>query len=233
MEISSIIGAIVIGLIIGVLGRLVVPGRQRIGVLWTILVDRRGLHRVGRAPRSAWPTPRASTGSNGSSRSAWRRWASRHWTGHGRTADVTLTRRRGRVAGEDRGERDLRASPARPAATDSSHPCGSALRPILRALTGSAADHRCVSSSPASSGDRGPPAGAGTDACAHSARRRGSRPSPDVPTRSTADAPDGRSRSQPDKALGPAVSGHAHGRRRRPPRSPGHRTARCGGGRTS
>jgi len=33
MEISSIIGAIVIGLIIGVLGRLVVPGRQRIGVL--------------------------------------------------------------------------------------------------------------------------------------------------------------------------------------------------------
>jgi uncharacterized membrane protein YeaQ/YmgE (transglycosylase-associated protein family) len=38
MEISGIISAIVIGLIIGVLGRLVVPGRQRIGVLWTILV---------------------------------------------------------------------------------------------------------------------------------------------------------------------------------------------------
>jgi uncharacterized membrane protein YeaQ/YmgE (transglycosylase-associated protein family) len=38
MEISGIISAIVIGIIIGVLGRLVIPGRQRIGVLWTILV---------------------------------------------------------------------------------------------------------------------------------------------------------------------------------------------------
>ncbi|WP_171115957.1 MULTISPECIES: GlsB/YeaQ/YmgE family stress response membrane protein [Streptomyces] len=38
MEISGIISAIVIGVIIGVLGRLVVPGRQRIGILWTILV---------------------------------------------------------------------------------------------------------------------------------------------------------------------------------------------------
>ncbi|WP_151478703.1 GlsB/YeaQ/YmgE family stress response membrane protein [Streptomyces albicerus] len=38
MEISGIISAIVIGIIIGVLGRLVVPGRQRIGILWTIAV---------------------------------------------------------------------------------------------------------------------------------------------------------------------------------------------------
>lgn len=38
MEIGGIISAIVIGVVIGVLGRLVVPGRQRIGVLWTILV---------------------------------------------------------------------------------------------------------------------------------------------------------------------------------------------------
>ncbi|MFE9172113.1 GlsB/YeaQ/YmgE family stress response membrane protein [Streptomyces kebangsaanensis] len=38
MEITGIISAIVIGIIIGVLGRLVVPGRQRIGVLWTILI---------------------------------------------------------------------------------------------------------------------------------------------------------------------------------------------------
>ncbi|WP_416975889.1 GlsB/YeaQ/YmgE family stress response membrane protein [Streptomyces sp. 4F14] len=38
MEISGIISAIVIGCVIGVLGRLVVPGRQHIGVLWTILV---------------------------------------------------------------------------------------------------------------------------------------------------------------------------------------------------
>lgn len=36
--IGSIISAIVIGLIIGALGRLVLPGRQRISILLTILV---------------------------------------------------------------------------------------------------------------------------------------------------------------------------------------------------
>ncbi|MEV8315043.1 GlsB/YeaQ/YmgE family stress response membrane protein [Streptomyces sp. NPDC059900] len=38
MEISGIFTAIVIGIVIGVLGRLVIPGRQRIGIWWTILV---------------------------------------------------------------------------------------------------------------------------------------------------------------------------------------------------
>ncbi|WP_433887931.1 GlsB/YeaQ/YmgE family stress response membrane protein [Streptomyces sp. CA-111067] len=38
MEISGIISAIIIGIVIGVLGRLVVPGRQHIGVLWTIAI---------------------------------------------------------------------------------------------------------------------------------------------------------------------------------------------------
>ncbi|MFI5973280.1 GlsB/YeaQ/YmgE family stress response membrane protein [Streptomyces sp. NPDC051452] len=38
MEVSGVISALVIGLVIGVLGRLVVPGRQHIGVLWTIVV---------------------------------------------------------------------------------------------------------------------------------------------------------------------------------------------------
>jgi uncharacterized membrane protein YeaQ/YmgE (transglycosylase-associated protein family) len=38
MEISSIISAIVVGIVIGVLGRLVVPGRQHIGILLTIVV---------------------------------------------------------------------------------------------------------------------------------------------------------------------------------------------------
>ncbi|WP_093800425.1 GlsB/YeaQ/YmgE family stress response membrane protein [Streptomyces sp. Wb2n-11] len=38
MEISGILSAIMIGIIIGVLGRLVLPGRQHIGILWTILV---------------------------------------------------------------------------------------------------------------------------------------------------------------------------------------------------
>ena len=38
MTISSILGAIVIGLILGALGRLVVPGKQRIPIWLTILV---------------------------------------------------------------------------------------------------------------------------------------------------------------------------------------------------
>ncbi|MFJ8632350.1 GlsB/YeaQ/YmgE family stress response membrane protein [Streptomyces sp. NPDC093568] len=38
MEISGVLSALVIGIVIGVLGRLVVPGRQRIGVLWTIAI---------------------------------------------------------------------------------------------------------------------------------------------------------------------------------------------------
>lgn len=36
MEITGLISAIVVGLVIGVLARLVLPGRQRVGVLWTI-----------------------------------------------------------------------------------------------------------------------------------------------------------------------------------------------------
>ncbi|GHF34549.1 GlsB/YeaQ/YmgE family stress response membrane protein [Streptomyces griseoluteus] len=38
MEISGLISAVIIGIVIGVLGRLVVPGRQHIGVIVTILV---------------------------------------------------------------------------------------------------------------------------------------------------------------------------------------------------
>ena len=38
MEIDGLISAIIIGIAIGVLGRLAIPGRQRIGVLWTIAV---------------------------------------------------------------------------------------------------------------------------------------------------------------------------------------------------
>jgi uncharacterized membrane protein YeaQ/YmgE (transglycosylase-associated protein family) len=38
MEIGGLISAIVIGAIIGALGRLVVPGRQRISLLMTLLV---------------------------------------------------------------------------------------------------------------------------------------------------------------------------------------------------
>jgi uncharacterized membrane protein YeaQ/YmgE (transglycosylase-associated protein family) len=38
MTITGVISAILIGTVVGVLGRLVVPGRQRIGMLVTILV---------------------------------------------------------------------------------------------------------------------------------------------------------------------------------------------------
>ncbi|GGV24297.1 membrane protein [Streptomyces longisporoflavus] len=38
MEISGLISAVLIGLVIGALGRFVVPGRQHIGILWTLVV---------------------------------------------------------------------------------------------------------------------------------------------------------------------------------------------------
>ncbi|WP_424216702.1 GlsB/YeaQ/YmgE family stress response membrane protein (plasmid) [Streptomyces sp. BI20] len=38
MEFSGIFSAIVVGVVIGVLGRLALPGRQRTGFLWTIVV---------------------------------------------------------------------------------------------------------------------------------------------------------------------------------------------------
>lgn len=38
MEISGIFTALVVGVIIGALGRLVVPGKQRISLLWTIVI---------------------------------------------------------------------------------------------------------------------------------------------------------------------------------------------------
>ncbi|MEU7295484.1 GlsB/YeaQ/YmgE family stress response membrane protein [Streptomyces exfoliatus] len=38
MTISGIISAVVIGVAVGLLGRLVLPGRQHIGVLWTLVV---------------------------------------------------------------------------------------------------------------------------------------------------------------------------------------------------
>ena len=38
MEISGIISAIIIGIVIGLLGKLVLPGRQRIGVILTVVV---------------------------------------------------------------------------------------------------------------------------------------------------------------------------------------------------
>ncbi|MEU3737609.1 MULTISPECIES: GlsB/YeaQ/YmgE family stress response membrane protein [unclassified Streptomyces] len=38
MEISGLISAVLIGIVIGILGRFVAPGRQHIGILWTLVV---------------------------------------------------------------------------------------------------------------------------------------------------------------------------------------------------
>jgi uncharacterized membrane protein YeaQ/YmgE (transglycosylase-associated protein family) len=38
MTIEGFLGAIIIGAVVGALGRLLLPGRQPIGILWTILV---------------------------------------------------------------------------------------------------------------------------------------------------------------------------------------------------
>ena len=46
MTVSGIISAIIIGLIIGALGRLIVPGKQDIPIWLTILVDRGRTHRL-------------------------------------------------------------------------------------------------------------------------------------------------------------------------------------------
>lgn len=63
MEISGIFSALIIGIVIGGLGRLVLPGRQRIGVLATLLVGIvaalvgtlvAGLFGVAETPRVDW-----------------------------------------------------------------------------------------------------------------------------------------------------------------------------------
>lgn len=38
MTITGIISALVVGIVIGALARLVLPGRQAIGILWTIVI---------------------------------------------------------------------------------------------------------------------------------------------------------------------------------------------------
>ncbi|MEU1493756.1 GlsB/YeaQ/YmgE family stress response membrane protein [Streptomyces sp. NPDC005776] len=37
MEISGLVSALLIGVVVGLLGHLVLPGRQHIGVLWTLV----------------------------------------------------------------------------------------------------------------------------------------------------------------------------------------------------
>jgi len=65
MTVTGIITAIVVGLIIGALGRLVVPGKQNIPIWLTILVGIVAAL-IGTSSPAPWelPTPAASTGSN-------------------------------------------------------------------------------------------------------------------------------------------------------------------------
>jgi uncharacterized membrane protein YeaQ/YmgE (transglycosylase-associated protein family) len=61
MTITGIITAILIGIVVGVLGRLVVPGKQNIGVLVTILVGIVAAF-VGTAIARAMGIPTATNG---------------------------------------------------------------------------------------------------------------------------------------------------------------------------
>jgi uncharacterized membrane protein YeaQ/YmgE (transglycosylase-associated protein family) len=65
MPITGVITAILIGIVVGVLGRLVVPGRQPIGMLVTILVGIVSAF-IGTAIAERWESRRSPTESTGS-----------------------------------------------------------------------------------------------------------------------------------------------------------------------
>jgi len=87
MTITGVITAILIGIVVGALGRLLVPGRQPIGWIVTILVGIVSAF-IGTAIARPWASPRqpqASTGSSFCARlssplSAWH-WCRRSWVG--------------------------------------------------------------------------------------------------------------------------------------------------------
>jgi uncharacterized membrane protein YeaQ/YmgE (transglycosylase-associated protein family) len=64
MQVNDILSAVLVGIVIGVLGRLVLPGRQRIGVFVTLLIGigsavlgafvARQFNLAGDAPASFW-----------------------------------------------------------------------------------------------------------------------------------------------------------------------------------
>ena len=64
MQVNDILSAVLVGIVIGVLGRLVLPGRQRIGVFVTLLIGvgaavlgafvARQFNLVGDAPAEFW-----------------------------------------------------------------------------------------------------------------------------------------------------------------------------------
>ena len=66
MTITSVITAILIGIVVGVLGRLLVPGKQPIGMLVTILSASCRRLSARRSPERS-ESPRSPTASTGSS----------------------------------------------------------------------------------------------------------------------------------------------------------------------
>jgi uncharacterized membrane protein YeaQ/YmgE (transglycosylase-associated protein family) len=52
MQVSGVVTAILVGALIGIIGRLVVPGRQRIGIILTLLIG------IGAALLGTWVTDR-------------------------------------------------------------------------------------------------------------------------------------------------------------------------------
>jgi uncharacterized membrane protein YeaQ/YmgE (transglycosylase-associated protein family) len=61
MTITGILSAILIGVVVGVLGRLLMPGKQRIGILLTVLVGI-GAAFLGTALARAMGIPTATSG---------------------------------------------------------------------------------------------------------------------------------------------------------------------------
>ncbi len=67
----EIVGTIIFGAVIGVLARLVIPGKQSMGMIITVIIGIVGASSVtgsgARSRRKGTRTPAASTGSGGSS----------------------------------------------------------------------------------------------------------------------------------------------------------------------
>src|SRR6266545_1565082 len=63
LDLASILGYILVGLIVGLVARLIVPGRDPLGLLGTLLVGVIGAASVGGWPARCSRRPRAWTGS--------------------------------------------------------------------------------------------------------------------------------------------------------------------------
>jgi uncharacterized membrane protein YeaQ/YmgE (transglycosylase-associated protein family) len=78
MQINDVVSAIVVGLVIGVLGRLILPGRQHIGVFVTFLIGVGSALLGSVVARAVGVANRAPASLSGQS---WVHW---HWLAHAR-----------------------------------------------------------------------------------------------------------------------------------------------------